>query len=157
MSQALFRQYLDQFNFSRVHFEKKAGLRIEDITLADAERMADNLVAHMSPENLTCDGELSRSQVQARARLYRGAAQYLKGRFPSLSPEWDDGQLFASSGQPSVEFAVGDHVEINHAKLGGRARGVILKVNRVRCRVQFAQGTFTVPFGMMQQVAKDLA
>jgi hypothetical protein len=42
----------------------------------DRQRIADALDSDLSPENLTCDGELSRSQVQAKyTRLSRAARQ----------------------------------------------------------------------------------
>lgn len=45
----------------------------------DRQRIADSIDAELSPENLTCDGELSRGQVQARYRqLTRCAEQLLK-------------------------------------------------------------------------------
>lgn len=45
----------------------------------DRQRIADSIDSRLSPENLTCDGELSRSQVQARYReLTRCAEQLLR-------------------------------------------------------------------------------
>jgi hypothetical protein len=42
----------------------------------DRQRIADALDSDLSPENLTCDGELSRSQVQQKyTRLSRAARQ----------------------------------------------------------------------------------
>jgi len=38
----------------------------------------------LSPENLTCDGELPRSQVQARYRQLTAAARELKQLDPSV-------------------------------------------------------------------------
>jgi hypothetical protein len=44
----------------------------------DRQKIADALDADLSPENLTCDGELSRSQVQQKyTRLTRAAKQLL--------------------------------------------------------------------------------
>jgi hypothetical protein len=46
--------------------------------------------AALSPENLTCDGELPRSQVQARYNELTTAARQLKKLDPSVSfYEWD--------------------------------------------------------------------
>jgi hypothetical protein len=41
--------------------------------------------AKLSPENLSCDGELPRSQVQARYRALTGAAQDLIKLDPSMA------------------------------------------------------------------------
>jgi hypothetical protein len=145
-------QYLDQrFNFWRINIDKKPALTVGNMTLADANRIAESLVGDMSPENISCDGELSRSEVQARYRLYTNAAQELIALFPDLTiPQWDEG-LFDAPVKPS--FIVGQKVAVNSAKLGGRAVGTVLKVNRVKARVEFpAAGTFNVPFGMMEKV-----
>ena len=48
-------------------FNKMFGNPEIDLTNAkDRQRCADIIDSALSPENLTCDGELSRSQVQAR-------------------------------------------------------------------------------------------
>ena len=44
---------------------------------ADRQRIAEALDADLSPENLTCDGELPRSQVQAKYRALTAAAKDL--------------------------------------------------------------------------------
>ena len=45
---------------------------------ADRQAIADSIDAALSPENLTCDGELPRAQVIARKKfLDRAAAQLL--------------------------------------------------------------------------------
>jgi hypothetical protein len=51
------------------------GKRELDVKNAeDRQRIAQMIDADLSPENLTCDGELSRSQVQARyAELTKAA------------------------------------------------------------------------------------
>ena len=46
---------------------------------ADRQTVADRIDCQLSPENLSCDGELPRSEVQARYRsLSRAAAQLLQ-------------------------------------------------------------------------------
>ena len=146
-------QYLDQrFNFWRVNIDKKPAITTANMTLADANRIAESLVGDMSPENLTCDGELARSEVQRRARMYQNAAVELLKLFPNLTvPDYDEG-LFDAPTSVKSSFTVGQTVEVNHVKLGGRVQGRVLKVNRVKCRVEFAQGTFNVPFSMMEKV-----
>lgn len=143
-------QYLERYNFSRVHFEKLPAITLENMTLADAEKMADSMVCEFSPENLTCDGELPAHQVRARASLLKNAAYELLQKFPNLQkPQWDDG-LFDQPVYSRKNFSVGQRVAINHPRVGGRAVGTVLKVNRVKCRVEFGAGTFNVPMEMME-------
>jgi len=67
--------YLDRKNsFSKLFGQKALSLQ----NAADRQRIADSIDADMSPENLTCDGELPRSQVQARYRALMAAAKELK-------------------------------------------------------------------------------
>jgi hypothetical protein len=146
-------QYLDErFNFWRVNIDKKPAITITNMTLDDANRIAESLVGDMSPENVSCDGELSAAQVRARVRLYQNAASQLLELFPNLTvPQWDEG-LFDAPVSVKTSFIVGQKVSINHPKLGGYAEGRVLKVNRVKCRVEFAKGIFNVPFSMMAKV-----
>lgn len=50
----------------------------------DRQKIADSIDADLSPENLTCDGELSRSQVQARYNQLTRAARELQSIDPSV-------------------------------------------------------------------------
>ena len=50
----------------------------------DRQRIANMIDGDLSPENLTCDGELSRSQVQARYNQLTRAAQELLSIDPSV-------------------------------------------------------------------------
>ena len=50
----------------------------------DNQRIADMIDGDLSPENLTCDGELPRGQVQARYRALTAAAQELQKLDPSV-------------------------------------------------------------------------
>jgi hypothetical protein len=50
----------------------------------DNQKIADSIDAALSPENLTCDGELPRSQVQARYRQLTAAARDLQKIDPSV-------------------------------------------------------------------------
>jgi hypothetical protein len=57
------------------------------LSLLNAEhrqRIASMIDADLSPENLTCDGELSRSAVNARYRQLTRAAEELKSIDPSV-------------------------------------------------------------------------
>ena len=53
-------------------------------TAAGRQRIANALDADLSPENLTCDGELSRAQVIARKKFLDAAAQQLQALDPSV-------------------------------------------------------------------------
>ena len=54
-------------------------------TKADRQALADMIDNALSPENLTCDGELSRSQVQGRYKELMTAAKQLKKLDPSVT------------------------------------------------------------------------
>ena len=54
-------------------------------TVAGRERVAKMIDAKLSPENLSCDGELPRSQVQARYRALTAAARDLVRLDPSVA------------------------------------------------------------------------
>ena len=47
-------------------------------TAKGRQRVADSIDAALSPENLSCDGELSRSQVQKRWQALNSAALQLR-------------------------------------------------------------------------------
>lgn len=51
---------------------------------ADRQALADDIDCALSPENLTCDGELTRAQVQAKYRSLTKVAQELKAFDPSV-------------------------------------------------------------------------
>jgi hypothetical protein len=44
----------------------------------DRQKIADSIDADLSPENLTCDGELGRAQVNSRYRELTTVAEQLK-------------------------------------------------------------------------------
>ena len=50
----------------------------------DRQALADSIDSELSPENLTCDGELSRSQVQVRYRQLTAAARELQKLDPTV-------------------------------------------------------------------------
>ncbi len=50
----------------------------------DRQAIMNSLIADMSPENLTCDGELSNQEVEQRYRYLNRAAQELLSIDPSL-------------------------------------------------------------------------
>jgi hypothetical protein len=53
-------------------------------THADRQRLADKIDADLSPENLSCDGELPMAQVNARYRELTTVARQLKQLDPSV-------------------------------------------------------------------------
>lgn len=73
--------YIDQKNKWNAIFK---GRQFEIATAQGRQQVADSLDADLSPENLTCDGELPRSQVQARYRTLTAAAKELKQLDPSV-------------------------------------------------------------------------
>ena len=73
--------FIDQKNHWNSFFK---GEQYEIQTAQGRQRVADSLDADLSPENLTCDGELPRSQVQARYKQLTAAAKELKQLDPSV-------------------------------------------------------------------------
>jgi hypothetical protein len=73
--------YVDQKNKWNALFK---GEQFELKTAKGRQRVADSLDADLSPENLTCDGELPRSQVQARYKALTTAANQLKQLDPTV-------------------------------------------------------------------------
>jgi len=51
---------------------------------ADRKRLAGKIDSALSPENLTCDGELSRAQVNAKFKFLTRAAEQLMKLDPSV-------------------------------------------------------------------------
>jgi hypothetical protein len=59
--------------------------RVYDLSIAlDRQAIANSIDADLSPENLTCDGELPRAQVIARAKFLNKAAKQLLALDPSI-------------------------------------------------------------------------
>jgi hypothetical protein len=73
--------YVDQKNRWNAIFK---GEQFEFQSAKGRQRIASALDADLSPENLTCDGELSRSQVQARYQQLTTAARQLVALDPSV-------------------------------------------------------------------------
>ena len=51
----------------------------------DRQKIADKIDARLSPENLTCDGELSRTEVNRRFRHLTRCAEELQSIDPSVT------------------------------------------------------------------------
>lgn len=75
------KAYIDQKNKWNAMFK---GRQFEIDTAKGRQTVADYIDAELSPENLTCDGELPRSQVQARYRALTAAARDLQKLDPSV-------------------------------------------------------------------------
>ena len=67
--------YIDRKNRWNAIFK---GEQFEIQTAQGRQRVADALDADLSPENLSCDGELPRSEIQAKYRALTAAAQDLQ-------------------------------------------------------------------------------
>jgi hypothetical protein len=74
-------KFIEQKNHWNSFFK---GEQYEIDTAAGRQRVADMIDAALSPENLTCDGELPRAEVQRRYRELMGAAKQLKQLDPAV-------------------------------------------------------------------------
>jgi len=61
------------------------GKELSLLNANDRQRIADMIDADMSPENLTCDGELSRTAVTRKLRQLTRAAEELLSIDPTVS------------------------------------------------------------------------
>ena len=68
------KAYVDQKNAWNAIFK---GRQLDIADPADRQRIASMIDSDLSPENLTCDGELSRSAVNAKYRQLQAAAKDL--------------------------------------------------------------------------------
>jgi hypothetical protein len=75
------QKYLDRKNAYGTIFGAKA-LTLDNA--ADRQRIANSIDSDLSPENLTCDGELPRSLVQSRYNELTRAARELQKLDPSV-------------------------------------------------------------------------
>ena len=75
------KKYLDRKNAYATIFGAKA-LTLD--SAVDRQAVADSIDSDLSPENLTCDGELPRSLVQARYKELTNSARELQKLDPSV-------------------------------------------------------------------------
>ena len=68
------KAYVDQKNAWNAIFK---GRQLDINDPADRQRIASMIDSDLSPENLSCDGELSRSAVNAKYRQLQAAAKDL--------------------------------------------------------------------------------
>ena len=76
------KTFIDQKNHWNSFFK---GAQYEIATAAGRQQVADMIDAALSPEILTCDGELSRSEVNRRYKELMTAAKQLKQLDPSVT------------------------------------------------------------------------
>ena len=73
--------YVEQRNRIRALF-KQPPLSLNNA--ADRQQLADDIDCSLSPENLTCDGELPRSVVEQKYRMLTHCADQLLKLDPSV-------------------------------------------------------------------------
>ena len=76
------QKFVDQKNHWNSFFK---GTQYSLNTKADRQALADMIDSALSPENLTCDGELPRSEVNRRYKELMTAAKQLKTLDPSVT------------------------------------------------------------------------
>jgi hypothetical protein len=77
--------YIDNKNKYQALFRgQRTEALYEVTTAAGRQRVAGMIDSDLSPENLSCDGELSRGQVNARYRQLTSAAKQLLKLDPSV-------------------------------------------------------------------------
>jgi hypothetical protein len=80
-------KFIEQKNHWNSFFK---GEQYEITTAKGRQRVADMIDAALSPENLTCDGELPRDEVNRRYRELMTAAKQLKQLDPAVTfYEWE--------------------------------------------------------------------
>jgi hypothetical protein len=75
-------KFIEQKNHWNSFFK---GEQYEIATAKGRQRVADMIDSCLSPENLTCDGELSRTEVNRRYKELMTAAKQLKQLDPAVT------------------------------------------------------------------------
>lgn len=82
------QEFIAQKNHWNSFFQ---GEQYEIKTAKGRQRVADMIDAALSPENLTCDGELPRAEVNRRYKELVTAAKQLKKLDPAVTfYEWEE-------------------------------------------------------------------
>ena len=76
------QNFVDQKNHWNSFFK---GTQYSLNTAKDRQALADMIDSALSPENLTCDGELSRTEVNKRYKELMTAAKQLKKLDPAVT------------------------------------------------------------------------
>ena len=79
MSKQALQKQIEMQNFY-AGFRKEPTMDIDTLTSADADKLYESIDCGLSPENLHCDGEISRTQAMAKYRSYMQAVKELKKR-----------------------------------------------------------------------------
>ena len=80
------QNFVDQKNHWNSFFK---GTQYTLLTAAGRQQVADMIDGCISPENLTCDGELPRAEVNRRYKALMAAAKQLKRLDPAVTfYEW---------------------------------------------------------------------
>jgi hypothetical protein len=82
MNISTLEQYVDQKNKWRGVFNQKP---MSLLNKQDRQAIANSIDSELSPENLTCDGELRGSQVQQKFRYLTRCAEELLSIDPSVT------------------------------------------------------------------------
>ena len=82
MNISTLEQYVENKNKWRAVFNQKP---LSLLNANDRQAIADGIDSEMSPENLTCDGELPRSVVQLKMRNLTRCAEELLSIDPSVT------------------------------------------------------------------------
>lgn len=77
MNISTLEHYVEQKNAIRRIFDKNAR-ELSLLVSEDRHRIAQSLAGDLSPENLTCDGELSHTEVMSRHRYLMRVVDELK-------------------------------------------------------------------------------
>jgi hypothetical protein len=82
MNIATIEQYVEQKNKWRSIFNQKP---LSLLNAQDRQAIANSIDSEMSPENLTCDGELPRAEVSRRIKFLSRCAEELLSIDPSVT------------------------------------------------------------------------
>ena len=81
MNISTLEQYVEQRNEIRRLFKERP---LSLLSAQDRQQLADDISCALSPENLTCDGELSRSQIQRKYQMLTRVRRELESIDPQL-------------------------------------------------------------------------
>jgi len=82
MNISTIEQYVEQKNKWRSIFNQKP---LSLLNAQDRQAIANSIDSEMSPENLTCDGELPRAEVSRRIKFLSRCAEELLSIDPSVT------------------------------------------------------------------------
>lgn len=82
MNISTLEQYVEQKNSWSKIFK---GAQLSLLNADDRQKIANSIDADLSPENITCDGERPRSEVQARFKFLTRCARELQSIDPTVT------------------------------------------------------------------------